>query len=201
MEEKNVNSNGSKIPELCNEEFEPNNLGCVGNDTSMQPEEPCGCCSPAPKYLGVKIVGAIPCFGRNNKCVQINNEHDGSEKEGYQVFYEDGYVSWSPKDVFEKAYRPINGLTFGLAIEALKMGKKVARTGWNGKGMWLLFIDETRNGNFGSDGGGSPYYFSDRLPEYMTLLPWIGMKTADNKFVPWLASQTEMLAEDWMIIE
>lgn len=33
-----------------------------------------------------------------------------------------------------------------------------------------------------------------------TLLPWIGMKTADNKFVPWLASQTDVLAEDWMIL-
>lgn len=34
-----------------------------------------------------------------------------------------------------------------------------------------------------------------------TALPWIGMKTADNKFVPWLASQTDMLAEDWAVIE
>jgi hypothetical protein len=33
------------------------------------------------------------------------------------------------------------------------------------------------------------------------LLPWIGMKTADNKFVPWLASQTDILAEDWEIVE
>jgi hypothetical protein len=91
----------------------------------------------------------------------------------------DGYVSWSPKDVFERSYRPTAGLTFGLAVEALRMGKKVARAGWNGKGMWLRITCE----------------------DDATALPWVGMKTADNKFVPWLASQTDILAEDWQIID
>ena len=34
-----------------------------------------------------------------------------------------------------------------------------------------------------------------------TFIPWIGMKTADNAFVPWLASQTDMLSEDWIFVE
>lgn len=56
------------------------------------------------------------------------------------MIYPDGYVSWSPEKVFEEAYRPITGCTFGLAVEALKMGFKVTRAGWNGKGMWLVLM-------------------------------------------------------------
>ena len=57
------------------------------------------------KYLGVKLISAEPCWGLNNKCVDPNSEHCGQEVEGYKVVYEDGYTSWSPKDVFEKTYR------------------------------------------------------------------------------------------------
>ena len=72
---------------------------------------------------------------------------ENPDDEGYLVEYVDGgepnhpdfsgYISWSPKDVFERAYRPAIGMGFGLAVEAMKRGAKVARTGWNGKGMWL----------------------------------------------------------------
>lgn len=81
-------------------------------------------------------------------------------------------------------------LSFGDAVAALKEGLRVAREGWNGKGMWLGLVD-------------TGYYdvgFSV-VGEINLLLPWIGMKTADNKFVPWLASQTDVLAEDWQIVE
>lgn len=90
-----------------------------------------------------------------------------------------------------------NGLSFGLAVEALKLGKKVCRAGWNGKGMWLVYV------------AGDVYevardvLISIEAPDRKNsnFLPWIGMKTADNKFVPWLASQTDVLADDWMIVE
>ena len=64
------------------------------------------------KYLGVKIVKAEPWLGIDNKCVnEVNGKQTivltGLEKEGYKVVYEDGYTSWSPKDVFKKAYREI----------------------------------------------------------------------------------------------
>ena len=58
------------------------------------------------KYLGVKIIQAEPLsefdFGRSKGMTPSDSEVD---REGYKVVYEDGYVSWSPKDVFEKAYR------------------------------------------------------------------------------------------------
>lgn len=83
-------------------------------------------------------------------------------------------------------------MDFGKALEALKEGKKVARSGWNGKGMFLLYVPSEKWGIIDKIGLGIPKG---------NLLSWIGMKTADGKFVPWLASQTDMLAEDWEVVE
>lgn len=66
---------------------------------------------------------------------------------------------------------------FGFALRELKSGKAVSRSGWNGKGMWLKLQTPDTNSK-------------------MTL-PYIYMKTADDKLVPWLASQTDILATDW----
>ena len=82
------------------------------------------------------------------------------------------------------------GMNFGKAIEALKSGKRVARAGWNGKGMFLCFVHW-------KDWSVNP---AETHKTSTHLAPWIGMRTADNMFVPWLASQTDMLAEDWLII-
>lgn len=82
-----------------------------------------------------------------------------------------------------------NRLTFGGALEALKAGKKVARTGWNGKGMYLYLADGKLLTQEIGDGS---YPFTDSIV----------MKTADDRFcIGWLASQTDMLAEDWHIVE
>lgn len=144
------------------------------------------------RYIGVKIINAEPAQATEDD--KRGQYPIGAE--GYKVVYEDGYTSWSPKEVFDAAYRQTDGLTFGLAIEALKLGKKVARAGWNGKGMWLIYINPIGQGINDE----VPYYQVKLLGEY-GLLPWIGMKTFDNKFVPWLASQTDVLADDWVIVE
>ncbi|MED1954870.1 DUF2829 domain-containing protein [Brevibacillus centrosporus] len=81
-------------------------------------------------------------------------------------------------------------MNFGQALELLKQGKRVARLGWNGKGMWLSYVPAWS------------YNPSGSVPSLgLEKLPWIGMKTADNKFVPWMASQTDVLAEDWALVE
>lgn len=80
-------------------------------------------------------------------------------------------------------------LDFGQAIEALKAGLRVARTGWNGKGMWLGLIKPDE------------WTFTNGKWDNYPCLPFIAMKTADEKIVPWLASQTDVLAEDWVIVE
>ena len=86
-------------------------------------------------------------------------------------------------------------MDFGKAIEALKEGKKVARKGWNGKGMFL-FLAETTDIKTQADLTCCEHMEGDLV------LPSIVMKTADNHFVVgWLASQTDMLAEDWEVVE
>lgn len=99
-----------------------------------------------------------------------------------------GFVQWLPECEFNRKYKQNGLLPFGVAIEALKQGHKACRSGWNGKGMWLSFIPKS-------------HWETTRGLEMLDGLPWIGMKTVDDKFVPWLASQTDVLAEDWLIIE
>ena len=141
------------------------------------------------KYIGTKIIEAEPC-----KAWKDTKLHKAGE-EGYKVRYPDGYESWSPKDVFEEAYRPTDCMSFGLAIEAMKKGKKVARRGWNGKGMFL-FLGTDIELHTEAD-----LSCVSNLEGDLTL-PSIVMKTADDHFcVGWLASQTDMLADDWEVVE
>lgn len=86
----------------------------------------------------------------------------------------------------------MNTTDIGYAIRALKEGKRVTRPGWNGKGMWLMLVE-------GDDYSIMPEQWLGR--ETDRFLPWIGMRTADRGFVPWLASQTDLLAEDWVVLE
>ena len=159
------------------------------------------------QYIGTKVVHAAPAFkatGLNKACkvanqvltadqikeCEANGWHFTDKMEGYKVRYADGYESWCPKEAFEEAYRLTDGMNFGLAIEAAKMGKKIARAGWNGKGIYLELQVPDKHSK-------------------MTL-PYIYIVTngliTDNPHapkgcVPWLASQTDMLADDWYIVE
>ena len=90
--------------------------------------------------------------------------------------------------------------SFGDAVEILKKGARVARAGWNGKGMFLSLVkgrDTDYHVNSEVFGTGNDGNSQDQLP----VLDAIYMKTADNKLIPWLASQTDVLAEDWQIVE
>lgn len=84
-------------------------------------------------------------------------------------------------------------MDFGKAIEALKEGKRVARAGWNGKGMFLFLV---AGSNFVVNR--EPLMSIMGEGAMVTYRPHIDMKDAEGKVVPWLASQTDMLAEDWV---
>ena len=88
---------------------------------------------------------------------------------------------------------------FGMALEALKRGKAVARKGWNGKGMFLTLQNGSEvEGNNMSNEPAKKYYGDCKAK----ICPHIDMKAADGSYVVgWLASQTDMLAEDWDIID
>lgn len=109
-------------------------------------------------------------------------------------------------DIFLSTYQRVDntGLTFGQAIEALKDGKNVARVGWNCKGMWLALSGDIRGrvipaGQFWSVHNAD---HARAMGGAAKVLPSITMKTADDAILMgWLASQTDMLAEDWMIVD
>jgi hypothetical protein len=79
-------------------------------------------------------------------------------------------------------------MDFGYALNALKEGLKVARSGWNGKGMWLLLQRPDENSKMTH-----PYIYIE-YPVGHVAYP-------NGSRVPWLASQTDLLAEDWSIVE
>jgi hypothetical protein len=86
---------------------------------------------------------------------------------------------------------------FGAALSVLKRGGRVARKGWNGKNMWI-FLVEGADARF--DWIGDNYAHGVKGLEGPTKIrPYIVMKDAQGNLVPgWLASQTDMLAEDWV---
>jgi hypothetical protein len=91
-------------------------------------------------------------------------------------------------------------MTFGQAIEALKSGERVCRSGWNGKGMWLSYSPGSKD--LPAEKFRSPHNraFAEGNGGKADVLPCITMKTADGKILMgWLASQTDMLSEDWEI--
>lgn len=136
------------------------------------------------RYIGVKIVDAEPMnIGDYNKFRGWTiPENENPITEGYLVKYKDGYVSWCPKKQFEEANRPINELTFGQALEALKKGYRVARSGWNGKGMYIQW-------NHARDF------------EHSELLPFFTIKNVMNSFNTWVPSISDILAEDWGVVD
>ena len=91
--------------------------------------------------------------------------------------------------------------TFGQAIGSLKHGFKVARKGWNGKGMWLWLKQETMvKSEWCHDMALKA--IADQNGGEIHALGTICMKTADNKILTgWLASQTDMLSEDWVLVD
>lgn len=89
-------------------------------------------------------------------------------------------------------------LSFGDAVAALKEGLRVERAGWNGKGMFLYYVPENKYPASRNEHGTMVGVFEDDMVPYGA---YIAMKTAQNNVVPWLASQTDVLAEDWQIVE
>lgn len=149
------------------------------------------------KYIGSKIVTAqsMSRGEYNDYRGWIIPPDENPADEGYLVRYQpDGYESWSPKEIFEAAYRRTDGLSFGLALEAAKKGMRIARAGWNGKGMYVFLAQEV---------GFHTYADITDLPEDgFDVLDCLCMRTADGNICPgWLASQTDMLADDWVILE
>lgn len=139
------------------------------------------------KYIGTKMIEAEPCPAWKDA---------GGHKigdPGYRVRYKDGYESWSPKDVFEAAYRRTDNMSFGLAIEAVKTGRKIQREGWNGKGQYVELATCIGYKNASGDVVNVEH---DAIGN--AALAFVGTSGVQ---IGWLASQADMLADDWRIVE
>jgi len=88
-------------------------------------------------------------------------------------------------------------LSFSTALTFIKEGRLLARKGWNGKNMYIFLITNWSDG----DEVGNSYDGDGNLYEGKVVKPFIAMKCADGEIVPWLASQTDILARDWLLAD
>lgn len=86
-------------------------------------------------------------------------------------------------------------MDFGEAVRKLKAGKRVARTGWNAKGMWLCYQPGYPDGV--AINSNTAQATGLQMGTVCVFRAYILMKDSQGSFVPWLASQTDVLAEDW----
>lgn len=125
---------------------------------------------------------------------------DKDGKPGYGVKYADGYTSWSPADAFEDAYRTSEpgmeqALNFGDALHYLKLGKKVSRTGWNGKGMFVYLVPPA---SYPVQTGAAKAHFGEG-----SMVPYnayLAIKNVDETVSTWVPSVNDCLAGDWSVI-
>lgn len=153
------------------------------------------------RYIGTKIISAKPMNRleyNEYRGWPLPADENGAD-EGYLVEYKDGgkpnhpghdgYISWSPKEQFEGAYRETTGLTFGLAIEALKKGHKVARAGWNGKGMFVYFVPAA---SYPVQTGAAKSHFGDGA--MVPYNAYMALKNVDETVSTWVPSVNDCLA-------
>lgn len=144
------------------------------------------------RYIGTKIIDAEPAPASYD----VRGDNIAGDP-GYRVRYPDGYESWSPKKAFEDAYRLADGtMTFSQALELIKTGRRLARHGWNGKGMFVFLV------------AGST--FKVNRPPLLGIFdegteinyrPHIDISTADGSIATWVPSIGDVMADDWELVD
>ena len=153
------------------------------------------------KYIGTKIIEATPMsrgeYNRYRGWTIPKDENPADE--GYLVKYSDGYESWSPKKQFEEAYRACMGMTFGIALELLKKGCKVAREGWNGKGMFVVYQKGYPDGIPCNKQTAEAWGINEG--DLFKCNPYLQIKQVDGSRSMWGRSIGGVLSEDWIVVE
>ena len=132
-------------------------------------------------YIGTKRIEAEPEADRLD--------------EGYKVVYPDGYESWSPKATFEEAYQPVTAMSFSGALHVVRNGGRACRADW----MAPSFIFLVPGSRFTVDrepllailGAGTEVDYHGH----------IDIKLADGQIATWVATQDDLLADDWMLVD
>jgi len=136
-------------------------------------------------YIGIKIIKAEP-----QSCPSDRHKSKAGDP-GYKIEYEDGYVSWSPKGVFDAAYRQMGHMSFGVAFEAMRKGYKVMRKSWKS---WDHIPC-------------SDMYLEMQVPDKHSKMtcPYLFITVPECKEgtrrLPWQPAQFDLFSEDWQIKE
>lgn len=159
------------------------------------------------QYIGTKIINAEPMTRaayNEFRGWNLPADENGTD-EGYLVEYMDGgkpnvpthvgYVSWSPKEQFENAYRATDGLSFGLAVEAMKKGEKLERAGWNGKGLFVYLVP---GNSYPAQTGAAKSYFGEN--GMVAYNDYLAIKNVNDTVSTWVPSINDVLADDWSIV-
>ena len=162
------------------------------------------------KYIRCHIVKATP-MTRGGSYALRGKETPANENpadEGYHVVYPDGYESWCPKAQFEAAGSLIDNMTFGQAIDACRYkGAKIQRANWNGEGQFVRFEPAlvSEDGKLRIEEGMEPKDFENMPPMVESecfVFHFVNRKTGETGIqVGWLASQADLAASDWRIVE
>lgn len=158
-------------------------------------------------YIGIKIVKAMPMtktkaqevLGRELKPATV-------EEKGFLVEYKDGYMSWSPKSVFEEAYHEAVSVDFGRAIALLKEGLAVRRKGWNGKGLFVVkqvpaHITADIIPNMQSLPQSAKNIIMARKEPHIDYTNQMLIINPDGRADSWVPSSSDVFAEDWEVVD
>lgn len=151
------------------------------------------------KFLGCgEMVEAQKVLGREIKPATV-------EEDGYLVEYKDGYKSWSPKSVFEEAYREVGSVNFGGAIDLLKAGLAVRRKGWNGKGLFIVkqvpsHIEGDIIPKMQSLPQSAKIILMNRENPHIDYTNQILIINPDGRADSWVPSVSDVFAEDWEVV-
>lgn len=164
------------------------------------------------KYIGIKQIEAEPMTLGEAHCkglVKSIIEENESYKPGYHTRTEYGYESWSPKELFEESYREAKKETpmcFGDAIEVLKQGGVIRRSGWNGKGLFVVkqipaHITEEIIPKMQSLPQSAKDIIMSRENKVIDYTSQMLIINPDGRADSWVPSASDVFAEDWEVVQ
>lgn len=157
------------------------------------------------KFIGTKVIMAEPMtMTEAQKVLGREIKPATDDEDGYLVEYDNGYKSWSPKSVFEKAYREVGSVNFGGAINLLKAGLAVRRKGWNGKGLFIVKqVPAHITGDIIPKMQSLPQIAKDILMKrenpHIDHTNQMLIINPDGRADSWVPSSSDVFAEDWEV--
>lgn len=158
------------------------------------------------QYIGTKVIRAEPMtIAEAQKVLGREIKPATVEEDGYLVEYKDGYKSWSPKSIFDDAYREVDSINFGGAIDLLKAGLAVRRKGWNGKGLFVVkqipaHIEADIIPKMQSLPQSAKNILMSRENPHIDYTNQMLIINPDGRADSWVPSVSDVFAEDWEVV-